>query len=248
MKLVNKQREREWWLLLGVVLAFSVYTTYELTLVFSVPELVVARSSNEAIKSELQGATERLDRTRASLSVAVQEAKVIRGANRLLREEDVHQQSELVQLRADLEFYRRLTRTGGSQSGLTIYTAELVATESPLVYRFQIALTHNIRRAAIVAGKVLIDLEGTLDDRLVTLYWSQLTDGNKPQPTFRFKYFQELEGYLALPENFRPTQLVITLEADNQRKPISRHFDWREMLEATLSRQRGVPPRGSFDD
>jgi hypothetical protein len=217
-------------LLLGVSLAWTSYAVHHLTLHLAAQELVESRQRLDQAGSEISGLTERLERSESARVVAEQEAAVVRGANRLLREEEFNQQSEITRLRSDLEFYRGLTGSGGAQSGLAIYTADLDPTDSPLVFRFTITLTNNIRRAAIVNGRVLIDLEGTLDDRPVTLYWSQLTDGNKPQPTFRFKYFQEIEGYLALPANFRPTQLLVTLEADRQRKPIRRQFDWHELV------------------
>jgi hypothetical protein len=91
-------------------------------------------------------------------------------------------------------------------------------------------LTQNIRRASIISGRVRIDAEGVLEDRPVTLFWSQLSDGNTPEPAFRFKYFEQLEGYLTLPEGFSPTRLVIVLEASQQRQPIERSFDWQDLL------------------
>jgi len=75
-----------------------------------------------------------------------------------------------------------------------------------------------------------MDVEGTLDDRPVTLHWAQLSDGAAAEPAFRFKYFQQLEGYLALPEGFMPTRLLVTLEAKGQRNPVQRQYGWDALL------------------
>jgi hypothetical protein len=63
----------------------------------------------------------------------------------------------------------------------------------------------------------------------LTLHWSQLGDGQTPEPTFRFKYFQQLEGYLTLPEGFNPTRLTVTLEENGKKSPVVRHFSWDEL-------------------
>jgi len=237
-------------LMIVVVMAFLCFTVYELTLNQAVPELMAATERITLLEGEIQVLADRLQRSRAALTVAEQESGVVRQANRLLREDESARQTELNRLESELEFYRRLTGTGGSQTGLAIYTAEARPTESPLVFQFEITLTHNIRRAAIVSGQVLIDVEGTLDDRPVRLYWSQLTDGNKPHPAFRFKYFQQIDGYMALPANFRPTQLLVTLEPNGQRKPVTRNFDWRELMESNRAHDSGnssVEDSGSDD-
>jgi hypothetical protein len=128
-----------------------------------------------------------------------------------------------------LDFYRRLAGSGGAQSGLDVYRAEIVPTESAQVFRFILTLTQNIQRASMISGRVRIDIEGTLDNRPVKLRWAQISDGETPEPAYRFKYFQQLEGYLTLPDGFDPLRLSLTLESKNQRKPVIRNFDWTSL-------------------
>jgi len=163
-------------------------------------------------------------------AVLEREADVLRQANRLLREEETARQAEFNTLQSELDFYRRLAGTGGAQTGLEVYRVELLATGSDRVFQFELTLTQNIRRASIVSGRARMDVEGTLDDRPVTLHWAQLSDGAAAEPAFRFKYFQQLEGYLALPEGFMPTRLLVTLEAKGQRNPVQRQYGWDALL------------------
>ena len=118
-----------------------------------------------------------------------------------------------------------------------MYDVELLPTASAQVFQFVFTLTQNIRRASIVSGRVRIDVEGTLDDRPVTLYWSR--DGETPEPSFSFKYFQQLEGYLTLPEGFEPTRLKLTLESDERRDPVQRSFEWSDLLQPGGEPRRG---------
>jgi multidrug efflux pump subunit AcrA (membrane-fusion protein) len=177
----------------------------------------------------LQTLKQRLDRAQAREAVLQRETDVLRQANRLLREQETQRQAELDTLQAELDFYRRLAGTGGAQTGLDVYRAELLATGSERVFQYALTLTQNIRRASIISGRARIDVEGTLDDRPVTLHWSQI-GGDEPEPAFRFKYFQQLEGYLALPDAFQPIRMVITLEAKGSRDPVQRSYDWDPLL------------------
>jgi len=189
----------------------------------------VLQDNLEFVSRELQSLKDRLDRLQAREAVLQRETDVLRQANRLLREQETERQAELNTLQAELDFYRRLAGTGGAQAGLDVYRSELLATGSELVFQYVLTLTQNIRRASIISGRVRFDVEGTLDDRPVTLHWSQV-GGDQPEPAFRFKYFQQLEGYLALPEGFKPIRLVITLEAKGSRNPVQRNYDWNVLL------------------
>jgi hypothetical protein len=133
-------------------------------------------------------------------------------------------------MQSELDFFRRLAGTSGTQTGLAVYAAEIITTDSDRVFQFILTLTQNIRRASVISGRARINLEGTLDDQPVTLNWSQVSDGSTPEPSFRFKYFQQMEGYLVMPEKFSPTRLQVMLEVEGQRKPVVHAFNWAELV------------------
>ncbi len=215
--------------LIGSVLMFVMY---QLAASRVEPGTLELKKQVKFLGQELALLTERHKRTIARQTVLEQETIVVRKANRLLRGEESQRQSELARLQAELDFYSRLAGTGGEQTELAVYEMELSATDSPQVFQFILTLTQNIRRASIISGKVKIDLEGTMDDRLVTLFWSQLSAENAAEPAFRFKYFQQLEGYLTLPDQFRPTRLLVTLAVKDRRKQVSRAINWQDLMDS----------------
>ena len=217
-------------MVLTIVLAAALlFIVWQLSSVKVLPQTTDLQNEVRFLSGELETLTGRLQRAQARLVVSEQEADVIRQANRLLRADESERQDELSQLRSELDFYRRLAGTGGEQSGLDVYRAEVIPTESGKVFQFILTLTQNIRRASIITGRARMDIEGTMENRPLTLYWSQISDGETPEPSFRFKYFQQLEGYLTLPDGFKPTQLLVTLEAKGQRKPVIRKYSWLEL-------------------
>jgi len=189
---------------------------------------------------ELAVLSGRYKRNQARLTVVEREAEVFRGANHLLRLKESEHQAELNRMQSELNFYRRLAGTSGTQTGLAVYAAELITTDSDRVFQFILTLTQNIRRASVISGRALIYVEGTLNDRPVTLNWSQVTDGSTPEPLFRFKYFQQMKGYLAMPEMFSPTRLRVMLEVEDRRKPVAHAFSWAELVAGPWENQGPV--------
>ena len=206
-----------------------VFVTWQLTYTPAGPGAEELRDNVDFLSGELDTLKQRLDRSQAREAVVAREADVLRQANRLLREQESQRQAELNTLQSELDFYRRLAGTGGAQSGLDVYRAELLSTASDRVFQFVLTLTQNIRRAAIISGRARFDVEGTLEDRAATLRWSQI-GGDEPEPSFRFKYFQQIEGYLNLPADFKPLRLVITLDAKGSRGAVQRSYDWNVLL------------------
>jgi hypothetical protein len=212
-----------------VVVAALLFVVWQLASGKVVPEAEALQQELNFLAGELAVIKSRMDRLQARQIVVEKEAEVLRGANRLLRAHESDRQAELGRLQSELAFYRKLAGSGGAQSGLDVYRVDIVATESGRVFQFILTLTQNMRRASMINGRVRIDIEGTLDHRPVTLRWAQISDGETPEPSFRFKYFQQLEGYLTFPEGFSPIRLLLTLEAKNQRKAVIRSFDWAEL-------------------
>ena len=212
------------------VASLLLFVVWQLASAPVVPEVGKLQEQVKFLSEELAAMKIRFERTQAREIVLEKEAQVIRQANRLLQEHESERQAELNQLNSELDFFRRLAGTGGSQSELDVYRAEIIPTDSARVFQFILTLTQNIRRASIITGRVRLDVEGTMDDRPVKLFWAQVSDGETPEPSFRFKYFQQLEGYLTLPEGFSPTRVIVTLEARDKRKPVIRNYDWQEII------------------
>ena len=48
---------------------------------------------------------------------------------------------------------------------------------------------------------------------------------------FRFKYFQELQGEIVLPEGFVPLRITLNIDpVDKSQKPIEQTFSWSEVI------------------
>lgn len=232
-------------LVFKVLLSLAVlYAVHAITVRWAEPELEAKKVRIRALRAEVKELGRRVESSRVRQKMAERQVEVLRQANNLLRQEESNRQAEMQRLQGEVDFYQRLAGTSGSQEGLAVYELELQATASPQVYRFVLTLTQNLRRSAIVSGTANLELEGTREDKAVTLKWKDLSTGNASRPEFRFKYFQQLDGYLTVPEDFHPERIRVSLNAKGSRQSPGRDFEWATLMQPAISAPLPSAPEG----
>lgn len=193
-------------------------------------ELIKARDRIELLENELQSAKADTDSDKTSKAVVVQEVAVLQQANALLRDSERQRQDEIASLKADLAFYRRLGGTSGSQAGLAIHHIELRRTDSSRVFELVFTLTQNIRWAAAIAGDIDLAIDGIKAGKAVHLNESQLLAVNTAELQFEFKYFQQLERLITLPEGFEANYLTLSLKPKDSSNSVEQTIGWQELF------------------
>jgi len=193
-------------------------------------ELIYANYHVEALQEDLQALTGELDTEKSRLAVTEREVDIVRRANALLRASEREHQDEIAGLRADLAFYRRLGGANGSQNPLAVHYLELQATQSPRVYRIIFTLTQNLRWAAVISGRIELGVEGIADGAARHLTEAQLLAELADPLKFQFKYFQQLERLITLPENFAPSRLTIRLKSRSLRTDVEQSMEWQSLF------------------
>jgi hypothetical protein len=160
-------------------------------------------------------------------------------ANRSLRKTLAEREEEISGLRADLGFYSRLTGGDAQREGLKVQEARLQPVERSHAWNLTLSLTQNAKRGDDVTGNAVVSVEGLRGDKVVQLDWNQLGDAAQHDGIpFRFKYFQQLQGTIVLPADFRPTRLIIKAQPAGD-DPVTRTVAWDEALSGHLTPTQG---------
>ena len=79
-----------------------------------------------------------------------------------------------------------------------------------------------------VTGNVEINVQGVdlVDGTKQTL---NVSSGYYKPHTFGFRYFQEIEGWMALPDGFEPTTLVVRVRGEHAGNEVEEYFDWESI-------------------
>ena len=106
--------------------------------------------------------------------------------------------------------------------------------ESP-GFAFRVTLTQNMKKAATSAGTLELAVDGVRGAKLTALGWRDLTQNAQAEPIkFQFKYFQQLDGSLMLPEGFQPNRVTVSAKSEGGEE-VRQAFAWRDALAAGAS-------------
>lgn len=226
------------WLLMALPAALVCLVVFYVLRYYVAGELIYANYQVTALQLDLEAALQQLEAEQAKVAVIQREADVLRRANALLRGSERERQDEIANLQADLAFYRRLGGASGSQAPLAVHYLELQHTQSPRVFQLIFTLTQNLRWAAVISGRVHLGVDGIQDGVAAHLTEEQLLPESAQPVDFRFKYFQQLEHLITLPEGFEPSRLTIRLQSRGLKSPVEQSADWQDLFNRSGS---GLP-------
>jgi hypothetical protein len=138
--------------------------------------------------------------------------------------------AELEKLRQEQAFYAKLIGIDGNRSGLGVHSVALSRVGRTDAWNFTVTLVNTAENADAARGTLTAAVEGVRNGKLATLPWTSLTGAGSQQGIpFAFKFFQQLQGSLALPKGFIPNRVALTLHPDGG-SAITRKFDWSDAL------------------
>ncbi|MEQ1512842.1 MAG: DUF6776 family protein [Lysobacteraceae bacterium] len=169
------------------------------------------------------------DRLRQEVSTLRRSDQISRDANRDLERALAERDEEIAGLRADIAFYERFVGATGQRRGLSVHDLEMQV-QGGDAWHFVATLTQNLNRGAVNTGRVTLSVEGTRNDRLEKLSWSSLRkQNNAPGENYSFKYFQQVEGEVMLPKDFKPLRVTVRLVPAGG-SAVEQSFPWPETV------------------
>ncbi len=178
-------------------------------------QLISAENEN----SELRRQVAILDRSSVMDQRATEEVQeTIRG----LRD-------RVAQLEQDIVYYRQVVSEETEDTGLVISQLDIDATREANRYRYKLVLRQQDADGdTFLTGHVNINLVGAQGEEQQILALRDLSaEQDQLDIRLRFKYFQNIEGELVLPDNFVPDRLQIAaVSVEPVEKSINQNFSW----------------------
>ncbi len=135
-------------------------------------------------------------------------------------------QAQIQTQREELVFYRGIVSPEDGRSGLQVQELEIVPADTERTYLLSLVLIRAIKHDRRVNGVVNFVVEGTLDGTVRMLAMSELGPTADPLE-FNFRYFQDFERKIVLPEGFAPRKIHVEVTPKTRDvAAVSRTFDW----------------------
>lgn len=135
----------------------------------------------------------------------------------------------VARLEEDIVFYRQVVGEETEDTGLMIGQLNVDATTDPGRYRYKLVMRQKDADGdTFLVGHVNVNLVGLRGDEQVILALRDISEAeDELDIRLRFKYFQSIEGELALPEGFQPDRIQIAaVSTEPVSKTISEDFGW----------------------
>ena len=132
------------------------------------------------------------------------------------------------QLEEDVLFYRQIMSLENDESGLVIGQLDLSATEEENRIRYHIELKQLANNENLMSGYTNVNILGTQDGNEVSFPLRSLAqDESQLDIRLQFRYFQNIEGELVIPDDFIPVavQILAVSQGDNA-KTVQKNFAW----------------------
>lgn len=190
-----------------------------------------ARNTQEALLARITELETENKRLSGQNAVLAQASDIDRHAYDEVDHNLADLQDELLELKQEAAFYRRLVNTSGAAKGLQIESVKLQRDGESPVYRYRFVLMQNAAPLDVVQGEVRMSVGGLKNGVQAEISQQELLGADKTAMPFKFRHFQELAGSLALPAGFVPMRLMLkVVPRDGGKSPLERTYSWSELF------------------
>ncbi|TXR54900.1 DUF6776 family protein [Reinekea thalattae] len=186
------------------------------------------------LRQLLDNNAERERELRQQVAVLENSAFVDKGAVNDVRNSNRELTDRIAELEKDIALYQGIMSPSDNTTGLTIQEVSVASTAQPGRYRFKVMLTQVGNNSRYLRGFVGINIMGVQDGEITAYPLKDLSENiNDIDIKFRYRYFQEFQGELVLPENFTPDQLqVVAQSVGTKSARLEQSYGWSDLENA----------------
>jgi len=179
---------------------------------------------------------EQLEESQAEIIESTRQATMLERNGRIdddaavqLKETLAQTQNEALELKKELSFYKSIVAPEQGNRSLAIQTIQL-SKNGAGKYDYKIMVSQRGRNDRFARGTIDVSVEGVNKGKPVTLKLSEISNATKKPMKFGFKYFQNFEGVMVLPETFSPDFIRVKVTPSTGKiKSIDEQFAWSDL-------------------
>lgn len=137
-------------------------------------------------------------------------------------------QSKIQEQNDAIAFYRGIVSPEDGTAGLRVQDMRLTRGTTERAFNVRVVLVQSLQHDRKVSGNVSLSVEGEQDGATTTYDYAQLLpdEGDKGWP-FSFRYFQDFDREIVLPDGFTPERITIEVTSKTRSiKSIERSYSW----------------------
>lgn len=184
-------------------------------------------NEREVMHEQIDKLTNELDSLKQNLVANKRSSEIEQQAYSEVDDSLRSMQSEILELKEEVAFYRSIVAPRESSQGLRIQRFKITPTGQGKTFRYKLVLTQVIKNNRVTRGEVDIQIEGVQNGKHRSINLTEVSSEKQDKFPFKFKYFQSFEGDLIIPEGFVPSRVNIKVTTSGN-IDLEKTYSWSE--------------------
>ncbi len=214
------------WMLFLVIAAGIAWATYFYGLSMGIATRVEVIEERDAIRTQLAQSLVLIEDQRQEIADLKVGNEIDTRATEEVQQTVEQLQDRIAQLNEEIGFYKGVMVPNADDKGLRIERLNVRGAGDGSQFRYSLLLTQVVDKHDFIQGGVTIQVEGRQDEIETALPLEQISDADG-SIRFRFRYFQNIDGELTIPEGFEPRAVTVVAQSTGRGgQRLEKSFDW----------------------
>jgi cell division protein FtsB len=215
-------------LVILVLAAVGGYLVYEFGRIQAGYDLVDAASERRAYEQRIDTLEDTISALKEQVALLETHREIDREAYREVEASLTELQAKIQEQRDAIAFYRGIVSPADGNKGLRVQDLKLTRGKNEREYNIRLVLVQALKHDRKVSGDVNLSIEGDLDGVEKTFSYAELLpEEGEAAWAFSFRYFQDFNRQVVLPDGFTPQRVKVeVLSKTRSISSIEESFAW----------------------
>ena len=190
------------------------------------PERLQARIAADSAR--IQALEKERGQLLEQVAMLEQTSQIDRAAVQQVREQLAAFQQERSKMEEELTFLRSMVSTREDREAIRVQRLVIEKGGAEGRYRYRFTITRSMQNGGTASGWVFFAVDGTRGGKPAWLPLREITEEGTEKLKMKFRNFQDIEGEIQLPDDFKPLKVIIEVKpSDRKLPPVKQRFDWK---------------------
>lgn len=217
--------------LAGMIVAFG-YLVFEFGRIQANYSIVDVRKERQAYEDRIVGLENDIIALKEEVALLETHRDIEREAYKDVETSLTALQAKIQEQSDAIAFYRGIVSPADGSAGLRVQDLRLTRGESERAYNVRLVLVQSLKHDRKVTGDVSLTIEGEEAGGAATYNYSQLLPAEASASwAFGFRYFQDFNRQIILPDGFTPEKITIEVRSKTRSiDSIEESYSWTTSL------------------
>lgn len=204
------------------------YLVYEFGRIQAGYDLVDAASERRDYEQHIETLEDEIGALKEQVAMLETHRDIDREAYREVEASLTELQAKIQEQRDAIAFYRGIVSPADGNKGLRVQDLKLTRGRNEHEYNIRLVLVQALKHDRKVSGNVNLTIEGDLDGVEKTFSYAELLpEDSEAAWAFSFRYFQDFNRQVVLPDGFTPQRVKVEVQSKTRSiSSIEESFAW----------------------